>query len=77
MSDVMSKAGRPTKDPKRVRVTLRLARRDVQALRVVGKREDVGLSEAARRVLRRALGIPDLPLGRKRRRAAAGQRGDT
>lgn len=54
----MARMGRPTNDPKTGRVTIRLAPRDLAALEAVAKERGVSLSEAARLVLREALGIP-------------------
>jgi hypothetical protein len=56
----MVKTGRPTQDPKGERITIRVALRDVQALRMIAGRDRVSLAEAARRVLRDALGIPQV-----------------
>jgi len=58
----MARPGRPTQDPKDERVTVRLAPRDRQALEAIAERDGVTLAEAARRVLRGALGIPPLPV---------------
>ena len=57
----MVRTGRPTQDPKGERITVRLAPRDRQALQAIAEREHVTLAEAARRVMRGALGIPPLP----------------
>lgn len=53
--------GRPTNDPKGERLTIRLAPRDVAALAVVARKRGVGMAEAARCVLRDALGVPAQP----------------
>ncbi len=63
----MAKTGRPTDDPKGERVTLRLARRDVDALAGEAKKRGVGIAEAARLVLREALGVPPAPSKSARR----------
>ncbi len=57
----MAKIGRPTSDPKTDRVTIRLAPRDIDALAAIARERGIKLSEAARGVLREALGIPALP----------------
>ncbi len=57
----MAKMGRPTQDPKDERITVRLAPRDVAALQQLAKRGGTTLAEAARRLLREALGVPALP----------------
>lgn len=44
-------AGRPTDDPKQSLVAVRLADRQMRALRARAKREGVGLSEALRRCM--------------------------
>jgi hypothetical protein len=54
----VTRTGRPTDDPKGERVTVRLAERDIEALRSVAQREGLSVSEAARMVLRKALRIP-------------------
>lgn len=63
----MARTGRPTNDPKTGRVTIRLAPRDLEALEAVAQERGLGLSEAARIVLREALGIPLLPKKGRRR----------
>lgn len=55
-------AGRPTSDPKDERITVRLAARDVEALKLWAERRSVQqLAEAARLVLREALGVRSEP----------------
>jgi hypothetical protein len=63
---VMAKAGRPTQDPKGERITVRVAPRDLKVLKALAAKGGVPLAEAARRVLRGALGIPALPSKVKR-----------
>jgi hypothetical protein len=53
----MSPAGRPTDDPKHQRVTIRINARDRAALEKVAKEQGCSVSDAARRVLRRGLGL--------------------
>lgn len=55
MSAIMAKPGRPTDDPKQERLTVRLSKDDLRALRGVAKASGVTLGEAARRLLRAAL----------------------
>lgn len=57
----MAKMGRPTDDPKTLRVTVRLTPRDLEALGKVARQRRVSLAEALRLVMRGALGVPALP----------------
>ena len=57
----MAKMGRPTDDPKRNRLVIRLAVRDMEALERHAADHGTGLSEAARSILRGALGVPPVP----------------
>ena len=52
MSPTPRKMGRPTMDPKPVRLTFRLGRRDVDALQAVANELGGNLSEALRHLLR-------------------------
>ena len=61
-SGSMVRTGRPTQDPKEERITVRLAPRDRQALQALADKEQISIAEAARRVMRGALGISELPL---------------
>lgn len=64
----MARTGRPTEDPKGERITVRVAPRDLKVLRTLASKDGVSLAEAARRVLRGALGISALPLKARRTR---------
>jgi hypothetical protein len=68
----MAKMGRPTDDPKGKRLTIRVASRDLAALQAVAQRDAVGLAEAARRLLRDALGVPGVPPAARSRKKKAG-----
>jgi hypothetical protein len=57
-SITMVRTGRPTRDPKGERITIRVALRDREVLQTIAERDRVSLAEAARRVMREALGIP-------------------
>jgi len=64
----MTRTGRPTQDPKNLRISLRLADRDGEALDAIARKYGVSISEAARRVLRTALGVSALPKRKRKRR---------
>lgn len=68
MMPSMTKIGRPTVDPKTDRVSIRLAPRDVEALTIIAREQGIGLSGAARNLLREALGVPALPKKPRRSR---------
>ena len=61
MLRLMAKPGRPTTDPKNLRLTLRLAPRDIAGLEQDAKEHGGSLADAARRAMRSALRIPELP----------------
>jgi len=64
----MAKMGRPTDDPKTLRVTVRLTDRDLEALGKVAQERRASLAGALRLVMREALGVPALP--KKKRKAS-------
>lgn len=51
----MAQPGRPTTDPKRGFIGLRLAERDVEALKALAKERGITVSEAARQLIGEAL----------------------
>jgi hypothetical protein len=57
----MPRTGRPTLDPKGAVLTIRVAERDVAVLKEAARRDGVTVGEAARRSIRKALGIPGAP----------------
>ena len=61
LTGIMVKTGRPTDDPKGVILSIRVAKRDADALRAAARRDGVTVGEAARRAIRKALSIPALP----------------
>ena len=64
----MAKMGRPTQDPKDERLTVRLAPHDMAALEQFAQRHATTLAEAARRLLREALGILARPKKKSKKR---------
>ena len=68
----MARIGRPTNDPKKIFLGLRLAERDMEALTMLAMEMGVSASEAARAILRQELGVPELP--KKTRMPAKGKK---